>query len=160
QTLYQEVVHVPLILHSPGQIPAGRRIASASLLDVFDTVLELLAISPPVGKRDGVSLAAALGASRAGSVDKRRQLLHLDIESGSSLALMEDDKKLVLSKKPFGKELFDLAKDQHERTNLFGAPTQSSAVGLFLGDVVNKYNDLSGRSLTRGNALLSESTAR
>ena len=47
-TLYDEALHVPLIVRAPGLAPAGRRIAEqASLADVVPTLLELLDLPRP-----------------------------------------------------------------------------------------------------------------
>jgi hypothetical protein len=53
-TFFDELIHVPLAIRSPG-LPAGRRIAApVSLLDIAPTVLELEGL--PVEARDGASL--------------------------------------------------------------------------------------------------------
>jgi arylsulfatase len=54
--LYDEVLHVPLMMRWPGHVPAGRRIdALASLLDVTPTILDLVGLEHTA--RDGLSLA-------------------------------------------------------------------------------------------------------
>jgi arylsulfatase A-like enzyme len=56
RTLYQEVLHVPLILRGPG-IPAGARVAApVSLVDVAPTVLAALGARPPEDL-DGLDLS-------------------------------------------------------------------------------------------------------
>src|SRR5262249_51366177 len=57
--LYDERVHVPLILWAPGILPAGRRVATpVTLADVAPTLLELAGLEAP-SPIDGRSLAAA-----------------------------------------------------------------------------------------------------
>ena len=47
-TLYQELLHVPLLLRGPSALGTPRRIAArVSLLDVVPTALELLGVPPP-----------------------------------------------------------------------------------------------------------------
>jgi arylsulfatase A-like enzyme len=46
-SVYQELLHVPLLFRLPNRIPAGARVSAAvSTLDVSSTVTELLAVSP------------------------------------------------------------------------------------------------------------------
>jgi sulfatase-like protein len=160
QTLYREVVQVPLVFHSPGQIPPNTRISKMSLLDVFDTTLDLLGIRPPPSERDGVSMADALLSGRARDGSKRSFFLHLDIETGSGLGLIQGNRKLLLAKKPFGKELFDLDPDPLELKNLFADPQQSRVAGQLLASLVETYNGYSAKSMRSDHARLSESTAR
>jgi len=48
ETLYEEVLHVPLIVRAPGLVPAGVRVPrQASLVDLVPTLLELLGVAPP-----------------------------------------------------------------------------------------------------------------
>ena len=48
ETLYDEVLHVPLILRAPGLVPAGVRVPrQASLVDLMPTLLELLGVAAP-----------------------------------------------------------------------------------------------------------------
>lgn len=58
--LYQESVHVPLVVRAPGLIPSGRVVASpVSLVDVVPTLLDLLGVRLPAFIH-GVSLEPVL----------------------------------------------------------------------------------------------------
>ena len=58
--LYEENLHVPLLVAAPGIAHRGRRIATpVSLVDILPTVLELAGIAAPSGL-DGISLAGSL----------------------------------------------------------------------------------------------------
>jgi arylsulfatase A-like enzyme len=58
--LYDEQIHVPLLLRWPGRLPAGARLAEpVGLVDVAPTIAELAGVALP-GTVDGRSLAAAL----------------------------------------------------------------------------------------------------
>jgi arylsulfatase A-like enzyme len=47
-TVYDEVLHVPLVLWGPGRIPAGRRVTTpVSLVDVVPTILDLASVPVP-----------------------------------------------------------------------------------------------------------------
>jgi arylsulfatase A-like enzyme len=56
---YEATLHVPLIIHRPGQIRPMRIAAPASVTDIMPTMLELLG-APAVKGLDGRSLAGAL----------------------------------------------------------------------------------------------------
>jgi len=45
--LYDPILRVPLVLHFPARVPAGRDPSPVSLFDLFPTVLELCGIDPP-----------------------------------------------------------------------------------------------------------------
>lgn len=125
QTLYQEVVRVPLIVHAPGRFRGGRRFGRASLLDVVPTLADLLDLRAP--GLDGVSLAGQLSGGPAAAISDtaalpdRSFLLHLDFRDGVSLALLRGGKKLLLGQQPYRKELFDLTRDPGERHDLVAA---------------------------------------
>jgi arylsulfatase A-like enzyme len=58
-TLFEELIHVPLILRLPGVIPAGRRIKdNVSQVDLMPTVLRLLGVPQPEGLQ-GIDLSGA-----------------------------------------------------------------------------------------------------
>jgi arylsulfatase A-like enzyme len=60
-SLYQELVHVPLIVLLPGRKHAGRTVdAPVSLVDILPTVLEVAGIHVPGGGHSGTSLLEAI----------------------------------------------------------------------------------------------------
>ena len=64
--LYDEVMHVPLLLRWPGHVPAGRRIAQpVSLVDIPPTILELAGVKR-FRTQDGSSLVPLLRANSWG----------------------------------------------------------------------------------------------
>lgn len=116
QSLYEEVVRVPLLFHWPGHIPAGTQHGTASLLDVLPTVLELAGLPFDGGQLDGRSVARELtGGADAGV--PRSFLLHVDAMSHHYLALQRGQRKLLLGRYPQRKQLFDLARDPGEQVN-------------------------------------------
>jgi arylsulfatase A-like enzyme len=50
-TTYQPALRVPLVLHYPGHVPAGRDARPVMNFDLFPTVLELTGVEPPPGLR-------------------------------------------------------------------------------------------------------------
>lgn len=66
--LFDEVMHIPLLVWGPGRIPAGRRVAGvASLIDIHPTLLEIAGL-PPAADVDGLSL---LPATQSGALPDR-----------------------------------------------------------------------------------------
>ncbi len=58
--LHESILHVPLLIHLPGNRLAGTRIsAPTALVDVLPTLLDLLDVPPP-GRLDGHSLVRAM----------------------------------------------------------------------------------------------------
>lgn len=65
--VYQELVHVPLVIHYPARFPLGKRIATnVSTRRIFHTILDIAGIKPPLDEADpnanvsGLSLAMAV----------------------------------------------------------------------------------------------------
>jgi hypothetical protein len=59
-SLFDILLHVPIIMRAPGLIPAGKRVATTvGLIDMVPTVLELLGM-PPIDRRQGQSLVPLL----------------------------------------------------------------------------------------------------
>ncbi|HET7509244.1 MAG TPA: hypothetical protein VFJ65_03250, partial [Solirubrobacterales bacterium] len=149
QSLYQEVVQVPLLFAAPHRIPAGRRLGPASLLDVVPTLADLLGLHLPAGSLDGVSLAGPLTAARPQPVPGRGFLLHLDFEDGTGLALLYGHDKLVLGQRPYRKELFDLAADPGEQRNRLGGPGAAAVVARLGSEMARLYERYTDAALAR-----------
>jgi arylsulfatase A-like enzyme len=147
-SLYQEVVRVPLVFYANPPLPAARP-GRASLLDVVPTLLDLVGVDAPPGHGfDGQSLAEVV-QGRATVDPARSFLLHVDLD-GAAVALVSGRHKLVLSRWPYAKQLFDLAADPGERTDRLGAaPSTFSALARLLA---TSFNQLSSRALRRERA--------
>lgn len=116
-TLYNELLHVPLILRLPGQ-QSGRVIDDrVSSIDVLPTILELLAVSPEnVQPLRGTSLTPALrGESAARDVfsetDYRQYTYKRSI-------ITPEGWKLIYTLESQTRELFDLTADSGEQHDL------------------------------------------
>jgi hypothetical protein len=81
--VYDETIHVPLMMRLPGVIPAGLRVATpVSLVDVAPTILDLVGASPLVGA-DGESLLPLLAGDR---LSERRQAVFSECASALNVA--------------------------------------------------------------------------
>lgn len=129
--LYEETLHVPLIVAAPGLVAAGTRISSpVSSVDLMPTLLRLLATSPPAGL-NGVDLFQPQGPARA----LYAETLYPFEEFGWSAlyALRDADLKYIEAPTP---ELYDLQADPREnRSVATQRATEASALGRKLRDV-------------------------
>ena len=113
--VYQDVIHVPLIVRAPGIRP--RRAASVtSLVDVMPTVLDL--VGAPAQSVDGASLVPLLtGAARTLDRDAYAESMYPARFGWSPLRALRDGRfKLIEAPRP---ELYDLEADPSEQENLY-----------------------------------------
>jgi arylsulfatase A-like enzyme len=125
--LYEEQVHVPLILEAPADHDGDRPVrvsAPVSLLDVAPTILAAHGIAPPFEFR-GVDLTPlARGERRARRLDY--VYTELDLDRRNFEALRHGDQKLIRDRRPVAGgavEHYDLAADPGELTDLAGEPS-------------------------------------
>jgi choline-sulfatase len=127
RTMYEGAVGVPLMIAGP-DVAAGRRCrTTVSLVDVFPTILDAVAIDPAPEDRDlpGDSLWA-LATAPSGS---RRVLCeyHADYSQHGEYMISDGEHKLVyyVRNRP---QLFNLVDDPHELTDLAGSGAHSGVV--------------------------------
>lgn len=112
--LYQEQIHVPLIIAAPG-LPRGTRFSGrVSLLDLAPTLTDLAGVASLGYKTDGHSLLARL----KGLDDSNPQILVDACRAGSQMAVV-GDRKLYYRRRSGAFYLFDLLQDPKEQHNIF-----------------------------------------
>lgn len=127
--LYQSTLRIPLILVAPGRVPAGVRSGVfARLTDVLPTLLELAGVAAPSGL-DGRSLLPALRTASRPTEQPPWLLLESDYGyeayGWAPLRGVTDGRwKWIRAPRP---ELYDLATDPHERTDLAGREAEAAA---------------------------------
>lgn len=122
--LYDETVHIPLVIVGPG-IPAGRRADIAQDIDLLPTIAALLGAATP----SGLSGRNLLATSTAGDVISEIVSGFGDDGAGRGMiALRAGNLKLIRSGASDSLELYDLATDPGEHSNL--AATATEAVTL------------------------------
>jgi len=135
--LYEEAVHVPLLLRWPRGLPRERRIAApVSLADLLPTLLEIGGIPEPAATGDGLSLLPILRGEQDPDPHRAILLERREYESqrigdfdvrGEKLALRLGQFKYIAAPEEKSFELFDLEADPGERRNLFAERAKESA---------------------------------
>jgi arylsulfatase A-like enzyme len=114
-TLYQELLHVPLLLRVPGREREARRIDSrVSLLDVMPTALELLGVPAPASAR-GRSLLPLLEGAAPPAAPVFAEGFAFDAKLQ---AVLDGHWKLIRDLGSGRVALYDLAADPSERSDL------------------------------------------
>jgi arylsulfatase A-like enzyme len=130
-SVYQTTLHVPLGIAAPGLIPAGAQVPqTVELIDVLPTLAALLALPPP-SEQHGRSLVPYLERPGGGGPGKPAfseygaSTIHTVVQDGWKLVDNPDGYDPVCIPNapphhyPIGRaELYDLARDPREQTNL------------------------------------------
>jgi arylsulfatase A-like enzyme len=136
QTLYKEMVHVPLIVKWPARRDPRRIASLVSQTDIFPTILEAAGIQPPETSYAGRSLRRTEGGPREAILEltwdplperSARMLVAWRTEQTKYIASFEAPTVDALYSAGIGgEELYDLLKDPGETKNL--AATETSTV--------------------------------
>ncbi len=149
-TLYQELLHVPLIIKDARGRGAGRRITqTVRQVDVLPTVLDLLGRAA-LRDLDGRSLLPLLSGSPPRSRPPAA-FASLDLDGRRMESIILGRWKLIRTisngRLPAGSELYDLANDPLERTN---RATTDRGVAAGLGGLLERAEHDRGRSTAPG----------
>ncbi len=110
-TIWEEGLKVPLIIHAPGWFEDGERVAGLSnYTDVLPTVLEMLGYEVENGKYPGYSLLHELPEDRA--------LMFSCISHRECMASIKGNEKYIYHYGNQPEEVFDLSEDPLEENNL------------------------------------------
>ena len=109
-TIYNEGLHIPFIIHQPGRWEDGEWVEPAvNELDLLPTVADLLGYRIEGGTYPGASMLAP---------PETRTLRASCYHVHTCLASMRNDKKYIYHYGNRAEEYFDLSKDPHERHNI------------------------------------------
>jgi len=115
-TLYEELIHVPLIFHAPGRLAPRRVPAQVRSIDVLPTVLALAGIAERPEGIQGESLVALMkGETDQGPLVAFSEATYVGERRSVRQA---DGLKLIRSLAGEADQLFDLRDDPDERQNL------------------------------------------
>jgi arylsulfatase A-like enzyme len=118
--LYEEVVHVPLIVASAshsGAAPAARVAAPVSSIDLLPTIAALAGTAPPAGAQ-GTSLVPLLDAADTAPPAERSLVCETIRLNAHLKAVRRGPLKLIQSMDENRTELYDLATDPREARDL------------------------------------------
>jgi hypothetical protein len=117
RTVYEESVHVGMVLSVSDGTPGQVRESPVSVIDVFPTVLDLLGLDIP-SDIEGISLASAAYGS---PIPQNRPIY---MASKQVLGVVQGRRKLILNREHQLIEYYHLDTDPHERWNLGDAPAK------------------------------------
>jgi lipoteichoic acid synthase len=121
-TIYDEGLHIPLIIHQPGRWENGATFEPAvSELDVLPTVADLLGHRVRGGAYPGTSML---------SPPEDRALMAACYHEHTCLASIKDDEKYIYHYGNRAEEYFDLARDPYERDNIIEQQSEAKIEGL------------------------------
>jgi arylsulfatase A-like enzyme len=110
-TIYEEGLRIPLMIHAPGRFENGERVEGLSNeTDIVPTVLEMLGYELRGGEYPGYSLLR--------EPPEDRTLRFSCITDRKCMASIEGDEKYIYHYADQPEEVFDLSKDPLEKTNL------------------------------------------
>lgn len=122
--LYQPVIHVPLIIHLPGQTQGQRINANVSHVDIAPTVLDLLGINPP-NWMEGKSFKQAMYGNNLDTDTKFS--IKMDFVNCrpnhkiQSIAAIKGNYKLIKYLELNQYEMYDVRNDSKEQINLISS---------------------------------------
>jgi arylsulfatase A-like enzyme len=130
QTLYDEVIRIPLIIRYPGRIPAGQRFREqARMIDVVPTLLELVGMPAPTDVM-GQSLAPLFTGRRL--TNDTLAVSELFSVGRESRSFRRCDRKMIYNEQTKGAMFYNLLADPGEKAPLPDATGEVAK--LLLGD--------------------------
>lgn len=144
-SFFENSVRIPLIIHAPGRVDAGRHGAPVSAVDLAPTLMELAAegmgeaAPDPLLPLDGHRLSEVLdgtGTERAGSI-----MSEYCAEGTPEPMVMLRQGKLKYIHCPVDPDqLYDLENDPEERRNLCDSPTHAGNLAAFREELAQGWD--------------------
>lgn len=172
QSLYQELIHVPLIVHLPQGEHAGLRVSTpVSLVDILSTVLDVTACPPGEADPSGTSLLPLIEVASSGGGSPEDQPLLLAIRQNQrkyyrpykesrgdvNVAVRQGKWKAIFDVEPDRVQLFDLEADPGEQHDL--ASEHAELANELKAFAARRYGELLERSVMAGEGGLDRQSA-
>ena len=151
QSVYEELMRIPLIVHFPEGQYAGRRVTEpVSIVDVMPTILDYLDLSEFCPNCRGESLLDLLERDNPGARASQRAVLmfraddvnyygsHEKKRGRYNVALRSQNWKVILNLDPQSLELFNLVEDPGETADVGATETE---IATDLGNLAAKSMD-------------------
>ncbi len=116
-SVYEEEIHVPLLVWGPGVHP-GRRSTPVSLIDVVPTILEAAGLVVPTGLCGRSLMPSLESGDEPESLPVYAAALPDQTTDWFKVAWIDGDQKLIIDASTGDREMYDLATDPGERRNL------------------------------------------
>jgi len=144
---FEEIYRIPLLARGPGISPATETSAFVSLIDLCPTLLELTG-SEPIDSPDSRSLATLLAEPRNHEMEFTTHYgeYHGTRFSLAQRILWEGDWKFVFNGFDFD-ELYNLADDPHETTNLINRPEHAERIQKMMAGIWRKVRETGDRAI-------------
>jgi arylsulfatase A-like enzyme len=161
-SLYEELIHVPLIFHCPGLIVAGKRISEMiAHVDVLPTILSLCGISSNFKfpyKIEGLDMSGNLMLQ---SSNNYREHIFSELNKPGnqvSYCLRYPSNKAIISRNALEKKylFFDLQNDPHESLNIW--KQESPIQTMCFEKLESILKDAKARSFKPSHVILDEKT--
>jgi len=151
ETLYQETLHVPLIIHAPWGLGNPRREpGDVETIDIFPTLLELAGLPIP----EGISGRSLVERRRAA---RQRAIASLKIEEHDALSVREGNWKLIWNRTDDHQALYDMRIPGEQQPMQQDAAARTAALMQILEkhlhDVTRERLALLGRATRDGVAI-------
>lgn len=147
-TLYDELIHVPLIIKYPGYIPAGKIITEqVSLVDIMPTLLDLAGIK----FKDSLQIQgqSLMGLIQDNKIPEKSVYSEIDIKNNQYTgykSIRTSRYKYIWSPESGKEEFYDLIGDPQELINLINIkPTQAGIVKNEMSNWLEESNRLAKR---------------
>ena len=125
-TLYNELIHIPLVLRWPSKVPEGKRFtALTSQVDIMPTILDYLGIQHQKTMQ---------GTSLRDLIEGRVCRVHDFVFAGGRghrCAVIGNQNKMILNPGAGAREFYDLVNDPREQNNIHQAKDSSALVASF-----------------------------
>lgn len=151
QLLYQEQIHVPLLVRLPGG-PRGKAVSGVvRTIDIFPTVLDSLGVAPPGRMREHSLRRLIAGEAEPPRIAYAEQLNEFDLNAdvlrgrpldGRLYCITDGAWKLILRRNlPDRSEMFRTADDPGELRNRYGDAREEATRLLAILDAMQPYRD-------------------